>query len=144
VSAPKHIAIVAVVAATGLLSALGGTAAANGGSGSATACSATSKKVVGGKFLVNLTMSNVDPSQAQFATCAHARKVAGRAASMELKTTTAAVVEGFSCSDFVLKSKPPKFTYDCHFQGVDTATEIDLRFRVAYVKEQVRRSVGGR
>lgn len=133
----RRIAVAAVVVASGLLSALGGTAVANGGSGSATACLATSKKVIGGRFLVNLTASNVDPSQKGFATCGYAGRVARRVIASELKT--AKIVEGFSCTVNVLRSKPPKFAYHCVFQGADTATEVGVGFTVAYAKEAISR-----
>jgi hypothetical protein len=121
----------------GLFSALGGTAAANGSSATTWACSGASANVVGTTFLVDLTKSEVDPSEKRFATCRYASKVADRVAALELKT--ARVVEGFGCGDRVLKSKPAKFAYHCSFQGAGTATEIELWFTVAYVKEAIRR-----
>ena len=45
-------------------------------------CTTTSNAVVGGKVVGKLTSSNVDPVQAVFATCKHAKKVMGRATEL--------------------------------------------------------------
>lgn len=117
------------------LSAMAGPAAANGGSGSATACSATSKKVIGGRFLISLTYANVDPSEVGLATCTQARKVAERVTAMQLSLPggKARIVDGFSCTDFVLKRKPGIYRYRCAFDGAETTTEVTITFSVSYV-----------
>lgn len=117
---------------------LPGAAAADGESGSATACSATSKKVIGGRFPVNLAFQNVDPTEAELATCTQARKVAERVTAIHLSAPAA--VQRFSCSDFVLKRKPGIYRYRCTYDGAETTTEITITFAVSYVSEAVRAS----
>jgi hypothetical protein len=121
----------AAVVAVGLFSVLGGTAVANGGSGSARFCSATASNVIGGDILISVEMSEIVPSQKGYATCGYARKVVGKVTAAEL--TEPRVIAGFDCTTTVLRLKDPIRRYDCRFRGADTATEINIRFRVRYV-----------
>jgi hypothetical protein len=117
------------------LSALVGTATATGGSGSATACYGVSKKVIHGRFLISLTYANVDPAEAGLATCRQAREVAEHVTAMHLSLAggESRTVEGFGCTDFVLKRKPAIYRYRCAYDAAETTTEVTITFSVSYV-----------
>ena len=93
-------------------------------------CNLASKNVVGRKFKAKVVAKNVDPSQARFATCAYARKVAGGLTSLRIEMPK--ISHGFRCTPRVLSTEPDVVKYGCLFRGADTATEIRIKFRVKY------------
>lgn len=96
----------------------------------AKSCTAASPGVVGGKVTGKLTSSNVDPSQARFATCAQAKKVMKRTTELGLEEPRA--VAAFYCRPTVSSKNPQAVSYICTFKGADTATFIKLTFKVVY------------
>jgi hypothetical protein len=93
-------------------------------------CITTSPQVVGGTVRGKLSSSNVDPSQARFATCGWAAKVMKRAT--ELGVEEPRPVRSFYCRPTVSSKNPNKVSYICTFKGADTATFIKLTFAVQY------------
>lgn len=93
-------------------------------------CTAASPMVVGDKVVGTLTSSNVDPAQAIFATCKHARKVMKRAT--ELGVEEPRPVRSFYCRPTVSLGDPQAVSYVCTFRGADTATFIKFTFKVTY------------
>jgi len=93
-------------------------------------CTTTSSAVVGGKVVGKLTSSNVDPVQAVFATCKHAKKVMQRAT--ELGVEEPRPVRSFYCRPIVSSSDSQTVSYTCTFRGADTATFVKLTFKVTY------------
>jgi hypothetical protein len=73
--------ILTAVAACAVV-ALAGSAAAKS---APKTCTTTSKNVIGSKVSGTLTSSNVDPSQARFATCAQAKKVMNGATGLRIE-----------------------------------------------------------
>jgi hypothetical protein len=94
-------------------------------------CTTTSSQVVGGKVTGKLTSSNVDPSQARFATCAQARRVIGKVTEIGLEQPRGDV-GGFYCRPTVFSTEPDFVRYICTFKGADTATFVKLTFAVQY------------
>ena len=93
-------------------------------------CQTTSPQVVGGKVTGTLTATNVDPLQAQFATCRQAAKVMKRAT--ELGVNAPRPVRSFYCRPTESEKNPARVSYICTFRGADTATFIKLTFKVTY------------
>lgn len=93
-------------------------------------CNLVSKNVVGKKFKAKVAAKNVDHSQARYATCAYAKKVAGGLTSLRIEEPK--VVHGFRCTPRVTSTEPDVVRYSCLFLGADTATEIKITFRVKY------------
>jgi hypothetical protein len=93
-------------------------------------CTAYSPAVVGGKVTGTLASSNVDPSQARFATCAQAKKVMTRVTELGLEEQRP--VAAFDCRPTVSSKNPQAVSYVCTFRGADTATFIKLTFKVVY------------
>ena len=114
------------VAAVAML-AFAGTA---GAKTPATTCSTTSPNVVGKTVKGSLTSSNVDPSQARFATCAHAKEVMAK--TTELRIEMPRSTKAFYCVPKVKSTAPDVVAYICTFKGADTATFIKLTFQVTY------------
>lgn len=94
-------------------------------------CTASSPQVVGGKVTGKLRSSNVDPLQAQFATCAHAKKVMKKVTSLGLEQPRGDVA-AFYCRPEVFFTEPDFVLYTCTFKGADTATFVKLTFAVQY------------
>jgi hypothetical protein len=94
-------------------------------------CTATSPKVVGSKIYGKLSSSNVDPLQAQFATCGHAKGVMKKVAQLGLEQPRGDVA-GFYCRPTVFATEPDFVSYICTFKGADTATFVRLTFAVQY------------
>jgi hypothetical protein len=94
-------------------------------------CHASSARVAGGEVTAKLVASDVDPSQARFATCAHAKRVIGRVTEIGLERPRGNVA-GFYCKPSVLKTGPDYVVYVCTFKGADTATFVKLAFGVQY------------
>jgi hypothetical protein len=93
-------------------------------------CTTTSPEVVGGSVTGTLTSSNVDPVQARFATCGHAKKVMARAT--ELGVEEPRPVRSFYCRPTVSPKDMNTVSYICTFRGADTPTFIKLTFKVTY------------
>lgn len=94
-------------------------------------CVTASPDVVGGKIHGKLSSSNVDPLQAQFATCGHAKRVMKRVAELGLEQPRGNVA-AFYCRPTVFATEPDFVSYVCTFKGADTATFIKLTFAVQY------------
>jgi hypothetical protein len=94
-------------------------------------CTTTSSKVVGSKIYGKLSSSNVDPLQAQFATCGHAKGVMKKVAQLGLEQPRGDVA-GFYCRPTVFATEPDFVSYICTFKGADTATFVKLTFAVQY------------
>jgi hypothetical protein len=93
-------------------------------------CTASSPNVIGHAIKSTLTSSNVDPSQARFATCAQARKVMVK--TTELRVEEPRATKAFYCVPTVKSTAPDVVAYKCTFKGADTATFIKLVFQVKY------------
>ena len=93
-------------------------------------CTASSPNVIGHTITGTLTSSNVDPSQARFATCAHAKEVMQK--TTELRIEMPRSTKAFYCVPTVKSTEPDVVAYKCTFKGADTATFIKLLFQVKY------------
>jgi opacity protein-like surface antigen len=94
-------------------------------------CTAGSPQVVGGTITAKLSASNVDPVQAQFATCGQAERVMKKVAALGLEQPRGDV-GGFYCRPTVFATEPDFVRYICTFKGGDTATFVKLVFAVQY------------
>jgi len=94
-------------------------------------CVTGSSKVVGGKITGDLFATNVDPSQARFATCGQAKRVMKKVAEIGLEQPRGNV-GGFHCVPTVFFTEPDFVLYKCVFKGADTATFVRLTFAVQY------------
>lgn len=99
--------------------------------GAPEACVAGSPNVVGGKIHGKLSSSNVDPLQAQFATCGHAKRVMKKVAQLGLEQPRGDV-SAFYCRPTVFATEPDFVSYICTFKGADTATFVKLTFAIQY------------
>ncbi|HEX6687200.1 MAG TPA: hypothetical protein VF085_00880 [Solirubrobacterales bacterium] len=95
------------------------------------ACTAASPQVVGGKVTAKLSASDVDPSQARFATCGQAKRVIEKVTEIGLEQPRGNV-GGFYCRPTVFSTEPDFVRYICTFKGADTATFVKLTFAVQY------------
>lgn len=88
------------------------------------------QNVEGGRVTVTVTGSNVDPSQADQATCAEAKVVAREvtAGGSEMPLNA----DGFQCTPSVVSTGPDVVNWECTFQGADTATDITMSFQATY------------
>jgi hypothetical protein len=93
-------------------------------------CTASSPNVIGKTVKGTLTSSNVDPSQARFATCAQAKQVILK--TTELRIEEPRATKAFYCVPTVKSTAPDVVAYKCTFKGADTATFIKLTFQVTY------------
>jgi hypothetical protein len=93
-------------------------------------CTASSPNVVGHQIKGTLTSSNVDSSQARFATCAQAKQVMAK--TTELRVEEPRATKAFYCVPTVKSTGPDIVAYKCTFKGADTATFIKLLFQVTY------------
>jgi hypothetical protein len=105
-------------------------APATGAATPAKTCTASSPNVIGKTVKGTLTSSNVDPSQARFATCAQAKQVMLR--TTELRIEMPRSTKAFYCVPTVKSTEPDVVAYKCTFKGADTATFIKLVFQVKY------------
>jgi hypothetical protein len=117
--------ILASVAACAMLAGAAGASAKP-----AKTCTASSPNVVGHTVKGTLTSSNVDPSQARFATCAQAKQVMVK--TTELRIEMPHSTKAFYCVPTVKSTAPDVVAYKCTFKGADTATFIKLVFQVKY------------
>ncbi|HYJ23166.1 MAG TPA: hypothetical protein VEW07_14225 [Solirubrobacterales bacterium] len=119
--------LIAASVVTCAMLALSATAAAKT---PAQTCTASSPNVIGHTIKGTLTSSNVDPSQARFATCAQAKKVMVK--TTELRVEMPRATKAFYCVPTVKSTDPDVVAYKCTFKGADTATFIKLTFQVTY------------
>jgi hypothetical protein len=126
----KRLALLAALAALCVtaLAAPGGAAA--GAMPAETPCNTTSKNVSTKNVKGFITATNVDPSQAQFATCKTAKKVMNKMLSLRIEEPK--VFEGFRCTPNVIQTEPDVVLYRCVFKGADTATFVKLLFTAKY------------
>ncbi len=96
----------------------------------AKASTASSPNVIGHTITGTLTSSNVDPSQARFATCAQAKQVMVK--TTELRVEMPRATKAFYCVPTVKSTDPDVVAYKCTFKGADTVTFIKLLFQVKY------------
>lgn len=122
----RTLLIAASVAAVATL-ALAATASAKT---PAKTCTTSSPNVVGKTVKGTLTSSNVDPSQARFATCSHAKEVIAK--TTELRIEMPRSTKAFYCVPKVKSTNPDVVAYNCTFKGADTATFIKITFQVTY------------
>jgi hypothetical protein len=118
--------ILASIAACAILAL----AASAGAKTPAKTCTASSPNVIGRVVKGTLTSSNVDPSQARFATCAQAKQVIVK--TTELRIEEPRSTKAFYCVPTVKSTGPDVVAYKCTFKGADTATFIKLTFEVKY------------
>jgi hypothetical protein len=114
------------VAACALLAPVAGASAKT----PAKTCMASSPNVIGHQVKGTLTSSDVDPSQARFATCAQAKQVIVK--TTELRIEKPRSTKAFYCVPTVKSTEPDVVAYKCTFKGADTATFIKLVFQVKY------------
>jgi hypothetical protein len=93
-------------------------------------CTASSPNVIGHVVEGTVTSSDVDPSQARFATCAQAKQVMVK--TTELRIEMPRSTKAFYCVPTVKSTAPDLVAYKCTFKGADTATFIKLTFQVKY------------
>jgi hypothetical protein len=93
-------------------------------------CTASSPNVIGKTVKGTLTASNVDPSQARFATCAQAKQVIVKTTELQIEEPRS--TKAFYCVPTVKSTEPDVVAYKCTFKGADTATFIKLVFQVRY------------
>ena len=122
----RIVPIVLSLAACAMLAGAAGAAAKT----PAQTCTASSPNVIGSKITGTLTSSNVDPSQARFATCAQAKQVMAK--TTELRVEEPRATKAFYCVPTVKSTAPDVVAYKCTFKGADTATFIKLLFQVKY------------
>lgn len=93
-------------------------------------CTTTSKNVTTKNVQGFIYATNVDPQQAQFATCKTAKKVMNKMLGLRIEKPK--VFEGFRCTPAVVQTGPDIVNYKCVFKGADTATFIKLTFTAKY------------
>ena len=123
----RTVLFLATVAACALLAPAAGAVAKPS---PAKTCTTTSPNVIGKTVKGTLTSSNVDPSQARFATCAQAKQVMVK--TTELRIEMPRSTKAFYCVPTVKSTEPDVVAYKCTFKGADTATFIKLTFQVKY------------
>lgn len=94
-------------------------------------CVASSGKVVGKKIVGKLSASEVDQSQARFATCGQAKRVMSNVAALGLEEPRGNV-GGFYCVPTVFFVNPDFVRYKCTFKSADTAQFVKLLFALQY------------
>lgn len=94
-------------------------------------CTTTAPQVVGEEVVGKLKASNVDPSQARFATCGQAKRVMKKVTQLGLEEPRGNV-GGFYVKPTVVGARSNAVRYVCTFKGADTATFVKLTFAVQY------------
>jgi len=110
------------------LCACTGTAAAKP---AAKTCVTNSKNVIGHTVTGTLTASNVNSVQAQYATCAQAKKAMNQITALRIEMPKS-VSAGYYCVPTVLDTAPDLVKYKCTFKGADTPMFVKLLFQVKY------------
>jgi hypothetical protein len=123
----KNVLIAASLAALALLVPAAGASAK---AAPAKTCTTGSPNVIGKTVRGTLTSSNVDPSQAKYATCGQAKKAINGLTSLRIEEPKS--IAGYYCVPTVKSTDPDVVAYKCTFKGADTATFIKLSFQVKY------------
>lgn len=117
--------LVAAVAAIALVVAPGASA-----KNAPKTCTTNSKNVVGKTVKGTLVASNVNKTQAQYATCAQAKKAMNKLLSLRIEEPKS--VAGYYCTPTVHSTEPDVVSYKCLFRGADTPMMVKLTFKVTY------------
>ncbi|MBS1878984.1 MAG: hypothetical protein JST31_05690 [Actinobacteria bacterium] len=126
----KRLALLAVLAALGVVALAASSASAMPTEGAEKVCTTTSQNVTTRNVKGFVTAWNLDPRQASFATCKTAKKVMNKMLSLRIEKPK--VYEGFRCTPTVVQTEPDVVNYKCVFKGADTATYIKLVFTAKY------------
>jgi hypothetical protein len=94
-------------------------------------CTVVSTQVVGEEVIGKLKGSNVDPSQARFATCGQAKQVMRKVTQLGLEEPRGNL-GGFYVKPTVVGARSNAVRDICTFKGADTATFVKLTFAVQY------------
>jgi hypothetical protein len=123
----KRTVLLAALAALGVMLVA---AAAASAKPTVKTCTTNSKNVTTKTVKGTVTASNVDPSQARFATCGTVKKVMNNLLSLRIEEPK--IYLGFNCTPTVVHTAPDIVNYKCVFKGADTATFIKLTFTAKY------------
>lgn len=123
----RNFAILTALAVCALLVPAAGAAAK---ASPAKTCATSSKNVIGKTVTATLTASNVDPSQAKYATCGQAKKAINGLTSLRIEEPKS--IAGYYCVPTVKSTDPDVVAYKCTFKGADTATFVKVAFQVKY------------
>jgi len=123
----RRIPILAVLAVAAMAVAFVPAAAAKA---PAKTCTTKSENVIGETVTGTLTSSNVNSMQAEYATCAHAKKVMNRITGLRVEEPKS--VAAFWCLPTVHSTGPDVVSYKCTFKGADTPMFVKLTFKVKY------------
>jgi len=93
-------------------------------------CTTSSKNVIGKTVKGTLMASNVNSVQAQYATCAQAKKAMNKLLSLRIEEPKS--VAGYYCTPTVHSTEPDVVSYKCLFRGADTPMFVKLTFKVTY------------
>ena len=117
--------LIAAIAAIALAAAPGASAKSQ-----PKTCTTNSKNVVGNPVEATLVASNVNSVQAQYATCAQAKKAMNRLLSLRIEEPKS--VAGYYCTPTVHSNSPDVVSYKCLFRGADTPMFVKVTFKVTY------------
>jgi stage V sporulation protein SpoVS len=95
-----------------------------------TPCVTSSQNVIGGKVTGTLSARNVNPVQAEYATCANAKKAMKRITGLRIEMPKS--VAGLYCKPVVISTEPDVVKYTCTFKGADTPMFVKVAFKVTY------------
>jgi hypothetical protein len=126
----KRLALLAALAAFGVMALGAGGASASEVPSVERTCTTTSKNVTTKDVKGFVTGTNVDSLQASYAKCPTAKKVMNKMLSLRIEEPK--VYEGFRCTPSVIQTEPDVVMYKCVFKGADTATFIKLIFTAKY------------
>ena len=93
-------------------------------------CTTNSKNVVANPVKATLIASNVNSVQAQYATCAQAKKAMNKLLSLRIEEPKS--VAGYYCTPTVHSTSPDVVSYKCLFRGADTPMIVKVTFKVTY------------
>ena len=116
---------VTAIAALALLTAPGASAKSK-----PKTCTTSAKNVVTNPVKATLVSSNVNSVQAQYATCAQAKKAMNKLLSLRIEEPKS--VAGYYCTPTVHSTDPDLVSYKCLFRGADTPMFVKVTFKVTY------------
>lgn len=93
-------------------------------------CTTNSKNVIANPVKATLVASNVNSVQAQYATCAQAKKAMNKLLSLRIEEPKS--VAGYYCTPTVHSTDPDVVSYKCLFRGADTPMFVKVTFKVTY------------
>jgi 23S rRNA U2552 (ribose-2'-O)-methylase RlmE/FtsJ len=93
-------------------------------------CTANSKNVIANPVKATLIASNVNSIQAQYATCAQAKKAMNQLLALRIEEPKS--VAGYYCTPTVNSTSPDVVSYKCLFRGADTPMFVKFTFKVTY------------